>query len=534
MRLQRAIAEAILHAHDGKEASMKKQFIIYPFLFGLFFVLALYSANVSEVSPAQVVVPGVVVLGSTLALLAVAWLAFKDVRKAALLVVIILILCFSFGHVLNLALEFRAVTTSQTVPSEGNLLFIVWMGIIGASFYLLRRTRRDLSVLTRIFNIVGVALVIVPILNIAVQEVGGTSRQSYRPGALEVELQNPATLPDIYYIILDRYAAASTLEGYGFDNGEFMDYLSDKGFYVASESCSNYQFTAFSLASSLNMSYLDDLSRQVGETATDLSPLYTMVQDYEVWQLMKSAGYEFIHVGDWWEVTRVNKHADININYRGDLPEFAQLVIRTTMLDPVGTTLKLWGDPRRTGWERVQHNFDEIAQITAMKEPTFVFAHFICPHPNYVFHADGSFVPATEEWSGNPLKLYIDQVTAVNAMVTSLVERLIAESETPPIIILQSDEGPYPGAAWKWSAWENAADVTEAEVRQKMRILNAYYFPGVDRSSLYQSISPVNSFRLLFDLYFRAGLELLPDRSYVFFPGQPYKYYDVTDNVTYK
>jgi hypothetical protein len=46
-------------------------------------------------------------------------------------------------------------------------------------------------------------------------------------------------------------------------------------------------------------------------------------------------------------------------------------------------------------------------------------------------------------------------------------------------------------------------------------ILNAYYFPGIGKEKLYTTITPVNSFRLLLNLYFDAQLPLLPDDSYV-------------------
>jgi hypothetical protein len=46
-----------------------------------------------------------------------------------------------------------------------------------------------------------------------------------------------------------------------------------------------------------------------------------------------------------------------------------------------------------------------------------------------------------------------------------------------------------------------------------MGILNAYYFPEA-KPNLYPSITPVNSFRLLFDTYFGADYKLLDDVSY--------------------
>ena len=117
-------------------------------------------------------------------------------------------------------------------------------------------------------------------------------------------------------------------------------------------------------------------------------------------------------------------------------------------------------------------------------------------------------------------------------MVIDLVRELKSTSDVPPIIILQGDEGPYPDryrSAARSFRWEQA---TDAEVRQKFGILNAYYLPGVDSSSLYPSITPVNSFRLVLDLYFGTSLGLLPDRSYACVSySHPYELLDITDKL---
>jgi len=47
-----------------------------------------------------------------------------------------------------------------------------------------------------------------------------------------------------------------------------------------------------------------------------------------------------------------------------------------------------------------------------------------------------------------------------------------------------------------------------------MAILNAYYFPDNDYSLLYPEISPVNSFRVILNKYFKTGLSLLKDDAY--------------------
>ena len=84
------------------------------------------------------------------------------------------------------------------------------------------------------------------------------------------------------------------------------------------------------------------------------------------------------------------------------------------------------------------------------------------------------------------------------------------------------------GAAFNWE------EATEAEWRQKYGILNAYYLPNVDKAILYPSITPVNAFRLVFNLYFGTDFELLPDNSYFSYEEHsPYEFFDVTEKTTY-
>lgn len=71
-------------------------------------------------------------------------------------------------------------------------------------------------------------------------------------------------------------------------------------------------------------------------------------------------------------------------------------------------------------------------------------------------------------------------------------------------------------------------------IRQKMGVLNAYYLPNVEKSLLYPSITPVNTFRLVFNLYFNTNFELLPDKSFVFEDEQHiYNMIDVTEALDY-
>ena len=76
------------------------------------------------------------------------------------------------------------------------------------------------------------------------------------------------------------------------------------------------------------------------------------------------------------------------------------------------------------------------------------------------------------------------------------VDTLLAESETPPIIIFQGDHGPW------------------LQPREKrMWIFNAYYLPE-NNDKLYSKITPVNTFRLVFNTYFGGKYDMLEDVSY--------------------
>jgi len=112
-------------------------------------------------------------------------------------------------------------------------------------------------------------------------------------------------------------------------------------------------------------------------------------------------------------------------------------------------------------------------------------------------------------WTIRDHQEYLDQLLFITKKTTVLIAELLSKSEAPPIVILQSDTGPgeYVGQADR--------KLTEERIRQeRMKILNAYYFPEKGYELLYESITPVNSFRIVSNLYFGTDYELLDDRSY--------------------
>jgi hypothetical protein len=121
------------------------------------------------------------------------------------------------------------------------------------------------------------------------------------------------------------------------------------------------------------------------------------------------------------------------------------------------------------------------------------------------------------------VKGYRDQAAFITRRIEETITEILARSPEPPIILLQSDHGSELNL--------DMTDVKNTDVKERMTILNAYYFPDQKYGALYTGISPVNSFRVVLNTYFGADLNLLPDRSFFSTWADPFRFIDVTDAV---
>ncbi len=360
------------------------------------------------------------------------------------------------------------------------------------------------------------------------------------------EITRPAAIPpkanrDFYYIVMDRYARADQLARvYGYDNTPFLNQLKQRGFNVYPSSFSNYQRTAHSLASSLNLDYLNRLDQPPADNSVDWLPLYNMLRHSRLVQFMKSNGFEINTYGSWWEPTRTNPLSDKNFSHQA-WPEIIRILFKNSLfakgLKTAGVKQldSLWLQCKRPG-KKIQ------AMILNAKSAKhkFVFAHFLVPHPPFVLDEKGNCMSIKKAKSRTRAQNYIGQLKYANSQLIKLVDELQATKGAKPVIVIQADEGPWPQKYAGNEIESLGADVTQAEwpkvtpddLREKMAILNAQYLPGIKTKKTKPDTTPVNTFRNILNAYFDVKLKQLPDRNYIFESNaRPYHFHDVTEKL---
>jgi hypothetical protein len=406
--------------------------------------------------------------------------------------------------------------------------FLAWLATA------LYRTRRSLRTLTGFVTAITAGMLLLPVATVVptylVSRVAASS--GVAGSTLPQSARKPDPLPDIYYLIFDRYGDDRTIrQTYGYDNEPFYRYLTGKGFFIAHSSRSNYIKTALSLASSLNLTPLDETVIHESPDSSDWGAIYAMIADHRLGRFLKAQGYAYIHAGSWWWPTRKNHNATRNINAYPFTPRPLMVLLDSGLVAPLlRETASPWLDDRRQQWSRINRDLAEVGAVAAQPGPKFVFAHVLLPHAPYVFDRDGSFLTASRAAHFGDSESYVNQLIAANQKIVTLVDRILADSATPPLIVLQGDEGPYPRGTRKDDFnWHGA---TRDQLLDKSGILNAYYLPGGSTHSLYPSISPVNSFRLILNEYFGTALPLVPDRTYAHESDyRPYRLVDVTGRL---
>ena len=502
-----------MNSNTSARVSWLRSIAVHPFLFAIYPVLALLAFNISELDLSSAYRPLLLSFAMAALLILVFYWIYRDWRRAALFSTSILILFYSYGHIYILL---KGVNSNGLYLFRHRNLVPIWLGLGALAIWWGSRKSLNITTVTYTLNIVGLFLLILPVIQLtsfSLQSSTSRAKAEKSTSALDLKAENEP--PDIYYIILDGYGRADVLKNqFGYDNSDFLNALRNLGFYVADCAQSNYAQTQLSLSSSLNFNYIDSLTDRFTPGAHDRTGLDALIHHSAVRESLEKAGYKTVSFATGFLATEL-ADADYFLAPRrtiGELNEFESLLMETTFA-------RLIQDSKRFGAqnsgselfrERTLFALDKLDKLSYIKGPKFVFLHLVIPHPPYVFGPTGGPVEPDAVGTTNTKQgasHYRDQAMYISSRMIEILPKIIANSTRPPVIVIQGDHGP----------------TVPSSPQARMRNLNVYFLPGV-KAQLYPTITPVNTFRIIFNSYFGQNLELLDDLSLYSAYDDPFRF----------
>lgn len=324
--------------------------------------------------------------------------------------------------------------------------------------------------------------------------------------------------PDVYFLVFDEYTNNKTLQNlWKFDNSAITGWLSGKGFYIVDNSRANYDFTPFSISSTFNMNYIDKEKGTRGDDPRYILQSVKSISDNETLCILEKENYSFRFITPF--VNRIE--TTDQIQEFGDFPK-GQLYNQTLPARLSKDILWKWPalnrfvinyvlankdtpayndiNKRKEGLVTSIEKIKATAQSSINRKPAFTYGHFMITHEPHLFDSTGNIDTSATKATGNQLfYTYTQQVLYANKVIKYLVEYIQTNNKRNTIIIIEGDHG--------------FRKLPTSLKANNFANFNAIYFPTGDYSKLYKEMSPVNTFRILFNQYFCQHLQLLKDTS---------------------
>jgi hypothetical protein len=476
-----------------------KKFPYYVFLFPALTVLILAVNNLGQIQISVITRPLIYSVLGALVVFLVSWLLIQDIQRAGLFSFCLVGFTLTYGHFYEV-MDGRVI--GEWVVGTHTTMLILWGLLFLISAYFMIFRLQNTANFTIILNLVMILMSLFQATHIFTYEVRVEILQHKTESELNqafLQPEDPENLPDVYFIILDKYARSDALREsfYHYDNSEFIQALQDMGFWVVECSRSNYAFTVMSLSSQLNMAYVEDLTDE-----PSLKTTKALIQNNRVHDAFEEIGYTTVAFDmgfSWGNMKDFDYYFDEtpdNID-TWSLDPFEVLYLRSTMgvllfeaETDIGAQVSLSDVERKAN--RTQVILEVLPEIPKLPGPNFVHAHIVTPHPPFIFNADGSLNENPDEV--DPIQGYREQLAFIEPRILEVLQEIIQNADQPPIIILEGDHG-----FGKKFVTSN---------------LLAMYLPDGGAGGLSDHMTLVNVFPHIFNTYFGTNLEYLPDLSF--------------------
>ncbi|MEI9943094.1 MAG: sulfatase-like hydrolase/transferase [Chitinophagaceae bacterium] len=435
----------------------------------------------------------------------------RHLKKSYAYSLILILIFYFFGY----AKDTLSRNFPESFVSRYTFLLPALLLIFIISFIKIRNTKSSFKRIFFFTNVLFLVFIIIDAVIIGLKDIKNISVSSGNKSSLLSGYTPCADCnkPDIYYIVFDSYTSSQTLlKEFNYNNYKIDSFLRAKEFYIVNNSKSNYNFTAYSIASCFNLNYLKDISLQKKIHSDDYLPLLTTIYNSELPAMLEKEGYEIINqsifdfknlpsqipeYNIWGFETLYQQH---NILKKID-KEIGWLIYSKLAIKPQPYPF------RKDISDRDKHDSDAINaldNITAMQEtqPRFIYTHILLPHAPFSFDSLGHKIDVSGMalTSEKDKAAYVSQLAYTNSLLQKTVTNIFEKSKRPFVLIIQGDHG--------FKFFDNEIQKTE------FSNLNAIYFPDKNYGLLYDSISNVNTFRVVFNTFFKKNYPLLKDTSF--------------------
>jgi hypothetical protein len=478
---------------------------LHPILFAIFPPLTLFAQNQTDVELSVLWLPLAVCVASAAGLYGLFLVITRRGTKAGALASLVVVGFFYYGIVFE--------NLSGLGLSVGWFL-VPWAAIVGAALFAVARTGRPLVQLTLIVSVGAAVLALPAAAKVVSYHADHLGISPSDPRLWPTALAKPAPphgapRPDIYVIIPDDYPRPDVLQRFfHYDDTSFVRQLQRRGFVMSGQMRSPYSDSESNMAAALNMDYLDGLPKILGAKSQDVRPVKRLIQDNRAARLLKAVGYRYVHL-DTDEVTFAGGNPRISPLAPPD--SFANLWMRKSVLRLLGGPL---GFSQSATNARFRHSigsqFSKLAGVPQQPGPKFVVFHTLLPHDPYIYSAQGhavTFTGSSDAALASKLGVgyFLSQLQFINTRLLGVIDAIQRKSSTPPVIVIQSDEG----------FQADATRVGEATMRDvRVKGLGAIYLPGVRGSRVPQPPNAVNTLRFVFNRYLGTRYEMLRSASY--------------------
>lgn len=473
-----------------------KLILLHPVLFSIIFVITPFTQYAGLIPPAQVAAPFLVICTFSALLY---FIVKRMVKKAGVAVAflspLLIVLC-NYG----ILYEYISSLTSGTKlkgPVLALATLIILVILIVYIMKILRLREGATSKVNKAFCVIACALIVFNAFSITMQSIAFAKMNS-DSGTPDMSMpKHTGPRPDIYFIILDEYAAPSQMKSYfHYDMSPFVEYLRQNGFMVT-EMTTESTATATILDARLNMearkrqdgdlssgSLSDSLLESVNLLNSDEEKRIIHIRNNKVIGYLKGLGYQYIHMGSWFAQTRYNQLAYQNPNFFG-----FQFKDELSTIIASSSVLRLVLINRYFLRSSVLGAFAYLENMPVIPgKPKFIFAHIICPHTPYVFGANGEMLGVNLGESKGDKQRYLDQHVYMTKMAKEFIDKKLSTAQVAPIVIIQADHG---------------ARMDKSQARQ---VFSAVYIPNYKGKLWSDGSNSKNTFKFIFYDLFGAKL----------------------------